>query len=1071
MNALLAQLSATDLLELTSLASEPIFSTDSFTPESLDHFLSWLTGSRKWAHVCEEALGRSDNRRAWSARARALATGEALPDRLESALQAAWRAHHEQSGLWRKTITGLPVAADAGELLHDVTMIQREVAQLAVLPSALPNSIKEVDAACDAFSKLEKLAADSDSIIQLVAEHAREERRALILTARHTAMEAFDRLESRDRTIEDTTLLTVLRAIPELIRERDRRFIERTRNALSSPSDEFIAELVDKCRIAVPSGREMYYQERPVLPVEAPAIQLSAASQTLLSAELPAPRGLTTTADFETQLKESKLAVNELELGTRWLRTARATSDPDLQRLALGQAFTWLARGYLDRNQSRLATELARDAVTALCLPEPSFVQEVFDAAARTLVATRVWARMTTSKRLPGRPSELADRADEMFKWMRDNDAVDIVSELWADLPDEVDDCFFQVLLVYFAHAIELRYACGESALTAHRLRARPITTARRVLRLIEVTSKSEALAEALHACSSELVAASSPLPSATRQVLTKNADVIRKLLSSRTEDPVAQAIGARFSDLLLRIANADGPEGEPKLSISKSVNVFYPNICSDDVWLPITILNSGGPAPEMSLQVNVEGTDKWRPEIERHEFVVPPLNVDESYTGHALLQLPEKADATTWQFRATLLRGSEILAAAKFNVDVRQRQEHLMRSNPYSAGGAVQEDQFFIGREKQLQQLLDALCADRRDITPLIVGHRRIGKTSLLKKFLRHSEVLLKYSTEFWDVEDLQNRSITVHFLSQLATHARNTLTHAQRDRVRFDRDAFKEDPYAAFEEFCDDVTALKPDRPILVGIDEFDHLVHLAKRGAELMEAGNAPVGPGDILQPQTLGALRKMLMKGGAIRLVLAGLPEILTDTNYGDRMFGLLHRVEVGPFMESEANRVVQMGHPHVVFSAQAKHYLYDVTGMQPYLLQLLCGSIYARVSQSGRDEATIEDIREVVERDILPYETNFTDYLALIRKEDRSLLRALALAQKAVVPRRRFVTPGEVVHELWKQGDTRANVPTVTQHLRALSQQERPLIAESGDNRGKYRLIIGLLTDRLVARAL
>jgi hypothetical protein len=289
-------------------------------------------------------------------------------------------------------------------------------------------------------------------------------------------------------------------------------------------------------------------------------------------------------------------------------------------------------------------------------------------------------------------------------------------------------------------------------------------------------------------------------------------------------------------------------------------------------------------------------------------------------------------------------------------------------------------------------------------------------------------------------------------------------------RGRLLLDREAFKEDPYACFEEFCDSVANLELPKLILIGIDEFDHIIRLTKSAVKKAERGDKDVGPNEVMQPQTLGALRKMLMKGGAIRLVLAGLPEILAVQTYDDRLFGLVHRVEVGPFLESEANRVVALAEGFITFPLRVRSQLYDVTGLQPYLLQLLCNSIYTHVSASGRDEVTSEDLQEVIERDIVPHENYFKDYVALIRDENRSLLRALALAQKAVVTRRRYVTPGEVVHELWKAGESRANVHTVSQQLRELAEEERPIVAESGDNRGNFRLIIGLLTERLIARS-
>jgi hypothetical protein len=321
-----------------------------------------------------------------------------------------------------------------------------------------------------------------------------------------------------------------------------------------------------------------------------------------------------------------------------------------------------------------------------------------------------------------------------------------------------------------------------------------------------------------------------------------------------------------------------------------------------------------------------------------------------------------------------------------------------------------------------------------------------------------------------YWSVEDLDASCTTSRFLQMLVQRVRDLLPESQRARVKFRREDFKEDSYTAFEQFCDGVSSLGLSKPVLMAIDEFDRLVRLVRESEVRAAATDKVLGPHEILQPQTLGALRKLLMKGGAIRLVLCGLPDLLAGATYEDRLFGLTHRLDLGPFQAEEADAIVEQAEPGLVFPPLVRAHLYEATGLQPYLLQLVCSHIFGRMNASGRDAVTVLDLREVVERDILPYEATFTDYLTLIRPEDRALLRALALAQKAVVRRRRYVTPGEIVQELWKAGESRATVDDVTERLTVLASERRPLVAESGDHRGNFRLVIGLLGERLVRRS-
>lgn len=1071
MKALLTETSLPDLLLLTGLGDKPIFSADAFAEESLTHCLEWIAGRRSWNHVAAEAIAKLDWRRAFVARSRAIGAGEKLNDALDVELQRAWTINVERAAENRRRIANLPPPVDAGSLYTEVATIQRETGLIGNPPAQPPSALGDVEHAFDGWSRLEKLAGDADSIVQLVAEHASAQRKTILQSGRQAVDAIFARLETRSAKLDEELLLNALRAVPELVRKSEVALMDKLRTSIDVLSEEFVAELAARTRISVSNLRELHVQGDAALPAALPAFQLTAASQNVLLAEPPALRGLSTATELEQHIAEMAVIVDDLEVGSRWVRIARATSKEELQRLALGIAFTALSRAYMDRDQSRFATELARDAVVALCLPKTWFRQDLFDAAAMALVANRVWARMNLSSQVVGRPSQLISRSDLMFTWLRDQNAVDLVADVWAELPDGVDSCFFDVLVIHLAHEVELRHACAFATLTAARLRSRPSTTTQRVYQLLDPSSRSPDLKAALESCAAELETSSSPDGSA-RQIIIKQAETIRRLLAGRREDPLAVAIGTRLSDLLIRIASAEGIGGEAKLSVTPNVTTFYPKECSDDVWLPITVANekSGGPSSELSIHIALEEpSGLWSPEIERAKFVVPPLNPGDSFTGHALLQLKEKAvdHVHAWQFVAELHRGSELLVSQKISVAVRERQHR--RANPFGAGQAVGDAQFFVGRETQLRMLLDALCADRRDVTPLIVGLRRIGKTSLLKHFLAQDEVTSRYETHFWDVQDLKDRCTTTQFLTQLASRVRDRLPDAVRNQTRFQRTEFKDDPYLAFENFCDDVARLELRKLVLVGIDEFDHIVRLARQTAERLQKRETGIGPNEALEPQTLGALRKMLMKGGGIRLILCGLPDILSGATYDDRLFGLLHHVDVGPFQESEADRVVDAAEPFVEFPAKVRAQLFDATGLQPYLLQVLCGKVYARVSTSGRNEATTLDLRSAIDREILPNESNFTDYLHLIRPEDRPLLRALALAQKAVLGRRRFVSPGEVLNQLWKAGESWENASAVADRLIELALEERPLVEQSDDHRGNYRLVIGLLTERLVAR--
>lgn len=1063
----LASLSLSDLVVLAGVGDKPIFSSQALTEASLQHSIAWILGRRRWCDLVQEALARGDLAGALEARARGHGAGETLSAETEDEVVRAWAIQRRRVAEHRDAIGHLPEAADAGLLFSDVATIHREARGIPDLRAELPATLDEVRHALDHAARLQKLAGDAASVRQLVSEEAvilRGRSFAAVRTAIDQILAAAERPDVRDEP-----LLVALRAVAELWRERDLATLARLAQPGALADDELVSELAGRLRGTPAAADRPFYPPSAIESGTTPSsFRLSAISDTLHLKEPRAPRGFETRAEFEAHRDAMRLQVSDEDIGSRWMRTARATSVPELHRLALGHALLAYGRAYLDRDQFRLATELLRDAVISLSLPAGWFDGEAFELAATTLVTSRVWPRMAR-KGDGARPSDLAGHPERIFAWLYEHRAVDVVAELWADLPDGADERFFEVLLVRFGNAIELRHACASAALTAPRLRARSVWTVRRVLGLLRQRSKE--LSDALYSAATELGGADATLKIGSREILKRTAVTVRTLLNRPPSDPLAVAIAERLGDLLVRIADADAHGGEAKLSIAPAVHAFFPRECSTDVYLPITVDNerTGGPASETTVQVAYDGSsDDCPPRVEIAEFAVPLLDPGDSFTGRALLQLDRDppVHVQSWSFKAMLRRGSEVLSTSRFSVNVRERSR---RPNPFSAGQAVQEDEYFIGRKPQLDQLRGALCGDRRDITPLVYGLRRIGKTSLVHRLLRDPEVIRRYMTSYWDVEDLPPTTTTVQFLMQFAERVRRLLPPSCQSRDGFRREAFRSEPYTAFETFCDAVAALDVPRTLLVAIDEFDNLVHIIRDGEQRSREAGRVLPPQEALQPQTLAALRKMLMKGGSIRLVLAGLPDILRGQSYDDRLFGLVHAIEVGAFQREEADAVVGMA--DLPFSGDARERLYDATGMQPYLLQLLCYHVYARMMSSGRDRVTTLDLQEAIDLDIVPNEATFTNYLELIRDDDRPLLRALARAQQALVGRRRFVTPGEVAQELWKVGDSAAGVESVSQQLGELSKGDRPLVAESGDRRGNFRLVIGLLADRLALRSL
>ena len=534
--------------------------------------------------------------------------------------------------------------------------------------------------------------------------------------------------------------------------------------------------------------------------------------------------------------------------------------------------------------------------------------------------------------------------------------------------------------------------------------------------------------------------------------------------LPRTTEAPIEEMV-EHLPILLERLSGGPlSPDAEP--SILALVKTLLPIERNSGVQIAVLVNNKGG-APLDNLALSITSTERADLCIRfgdqsHQERFIGSLDPDASQEVVFALDVPLALvhQVTEIKLKATLRTGTKILRDKEFTVAIRP-QDRRHTSSPFTAGGAV-SGEHFIGRRKELNQLIGVLAGDHVQ-TPLVVGIRRIGKTSLLKKMIESHEIDNRFIPIYWSVEDRPDSDTTVQFFIDFCKKVIDQLPQGVRPQVPFSREELRRAPYAAFEAFTDALDALDLPKKILVVVDEFDRLLHLIRRTAERQATG-APLQPHEAFQPQVLGALRKVIMKGGVLQMVFAGLPTILS-AQYEDRLFGTLDAIELRGFSEEEASAVLDEAKDVFSVTPQARERLFAATGCQPYLLQLVCHQLFGRMIFSGRDQAAPFDIDEVIEEKILPHESYFTDYVSLVGAND-DLLRATAIAQREVMHRRAFVSVNEIARVLQGQGYP-TTVAQVKESLQQLLLSDRPLVVRAQNDTNRFRLIIGMLGEFLV----
>lgn len=397
------------------------------------------------------------------------------------------------------------------------------------------------------------------------------------------------------------------------------------------------------------------------------------------------------------------------------------------------------------------------------------------------------------------------------------------------------------------------------------------------------------------------------------------------------------------------------------------------------------------------------------------------------------------------------------------FQIDLRPGRKGS-KFNPYVSGPAIEKQGLYVGRERQLNKLKDTLIGQSQDNIPLVLGIRRIGKTSLLKRIAADEEILRRYIPVLFDFQDMPESDTTADFLKRLCSTLHSEI--GEKWHVDFLRSSFDADPLDAFFSYLKRFSQLPASKRILLLMDECEKLMANIDKWRERLTVSEGLADPRSALIPEVLGTLRKAMLHAERFSFVICGLPSIRDSIReYESRWFGLMTPIIIEPLTEGEAKELIQPASkiPYKV-SLEATELILHMTGRQPYLIQLICKSLFNSMISSGRETAARTDVEEILEREILPYEPYFSDYRRLIG-DDIEILRALAMARKRLGHRRRFVAIDMVADQLRGVGHY-IQKSELQSRLRQMEKAERPLVERNPSRSDSYRIVIGLI-ERLL----
>jgi hypothetical protein len=380
---------------------------------------------------------------------------------------------------------------------------------------------------------------------------------------------------------------------------------------------------------------------------------------------------------------------------------------------------------------------------------------------------------------------------------------------------------------------------------------------------------------------------------------------------------------------------------------------------------------------------------------------------------------------------------------------------------NPYVVGKAVDARELIYGRDEIVSNIVSSLIGQHQDNAVLVLGERRMGKTTVLNVVERHPDVARRYIVVRLDIQDVPPAERTaVFFRTRLIDRIRRILAEKGIHAADISDSKLRQNAYQGFKDFMEDLDHLlkKKDKRVLLIIDEMEKLL-------AVIDAHPSPTD--NTLGMEAMAALRSVIQSSAQISFIMAGVTDVLRKhtAQVENRLFRLALEVELTPLPEPEARKLVrEPAERQKAYSlvTQALDFIIRETSSQPYLLQYVCRELWTQMIQRGESVATLTLVEEVIAKHILPKEEAFQHLVdAVPDPVDRRIVSSLGALQFGD----RRVPVSDLQRQLSRTGTTMPE-EEIAQRLLKLRSRAPMLVDRQGRFVRSFRLTAGLFARRL-----
>lgn len=274
------------------------------------------------------------------------------------------------------------------------------------------------------------------------------------------------------------------------------------------------------------------------------------------------------------------------------------------------------------------------------------------------------------------------------------------------------------------------------------------------------------------------------------------------------------------------------------------------------------------------------------------------------------------------------------------------------LRPNPYVIGRPLMESDIFIGREEIFARLRASLQGVNQDNVLVLMGSRRMGKTSILRRLQLHLSE--RYVPILVDLQGMIGSGESAFFRELVVTLC-DDLEEAGFEVTPPSNQALDRDPGTVFRrQFLKETRRTLRDRRLLLIFDEFEVL-------EERIRSGD--------LKPQILTYFRSLMQHEKHISFIFAGthrLDELTRD--YWGALFNLAVYLEVGHLSEKESHQLfLEPTDGYFEIDPLALDKAFQITGGHPHFSQLLARELVEFRNLEKTSYVTIQDINHVAQQ--------------------------------------------------------------------------------------------------------